>query len=157
MKNLRALYFPYARVQSTGILNNAILLFDEITIISPDAFISNYQGDISSHSKAVEEYLQTIKMLVDENVVRLVNPSEVVSDYGDMITEGVIEDLFNQDFLRVCEPYSQASWTLSARKLPQQLDGWLRNLFQHLPEMARDQILPRLFGRTGNVGFVYKL
>ena len=156
MNKLKALYFPYARIENIKTLNNAVLLFDEINIINPDSFISNYMGDIDSHSQTVKRHLESLKLLRDEEVVKLIDPSTVIPKLGESITEGVVEDLFNDDFMKSCIPYAETTWTLSARKLPQNYDNWLRNLFRNLPEMARDQLLTMKWGGTGNADFLYK-
>jgi hypothetical protein len=134
---IKGLYFPYANIRSAKTLKTAVLYFDKIGVIDPRA---NFCGESDRHRNLhyeSENYVDEIKMLVEEGIVDLIDSTEVIAKFGNEITMGVIQDLHDSNFLRVCEPFVHSSWVISSAKLPDDADKWLRNVLVNVPTLAQ--------------------
>ncbi|MBU7028478.1 MAG: hypothetical protein HXS48_16210 [Theionarchaea archaeon] len=135
---VKGLYFPYADIRSATTLKTAILYFDRIAVVDPRASFCGKSIRFDHLGHEMNTYMRKIHTLVEEKIIELIDPTEVISRFGKEIMDGIIQDLYDTDFLNLCEPFVDLPWVLSSAKLPSDdADKWLRNILVNVPTLAR--------------------
>jgi hypothetical protein len=134
-QGVRGLYFPYANIDSVRTLKTALLYFDRISVIRPQAAFCHESRPNHPFEPDRDAYISQLDVLAHEGAVDLVDPASVIEQFGNEIMTGVIQDIHDHDFMGVCEPLANSSWTLSSAKLPTVADKWLRNMLVNVPTL----------------------
>jgi hypothetical protein len=101
-----------------------ILYFDKIHLISPTETSLGHLGNQESE----------ISNLVSEGVVELISPSELLQEYDSLMTNSIINDMSDQDFLNLAEQSRGRPWEIYSEKVPSNLaDFLLRKYFVDVP------------------------
>ncbi len=135
---IERLYFPYANIRSAKTLKTAVLYFDKIAVIDPRA---SFCGEAYAYHDFFDEPKRfkaeiEMDMLIREGILKIVDPAKVIADFGGEIMMGVIQDLHDQEFQRLCEAFASSPWVISSAKLPDKADIWLRKLLVNVPTLA---------------------
>lgn len=88
MKNLEALYFPWASVRDSGVLKSALLYFDKIWCLSSQAALRETEGEFG-------------ELLRDQELAQWIDGNEVVASGVDIIANAIQTDLLDANFLRL--------------------------------------------------------
>ena len=115
-------YYPYASFieEQLPLLKVAALYFDKLYILDP-------QGASWDSIGIDDTTLKAINSLKDVGILEIVTPSAVLATYEKAITEAILQDMQNLEFLNLCDTHSKATgkqhWTLSLSKVPQELQN----------------------------------
>ena len=132
-------YYPYASFTNAQLplLKVAALWFDKLVILDP---VGASWDTVGADSVARD----AVRQLRDAGILEIVSPATVLAKYKAPITEAILRDMGDRDFLDLCDAQSQATgrqrWTLSLAKMPQDLeaDHTMRQLLGDFArEMAR--------------------
>jgi len=134
---LKGLYFPYANIRSIKALKTAVLYFDKIGVINPDGAFCDESRLYDHVDKYRRRYIRDTETLVREKVMEWVNPASVIAKYGREIMMGVVQDIHDEQYIKLCEPFVNSPWVLASTKLPDDADKWLRNMLVNVPTLAR--------------------
>jgi len=125
-----ALYYPYTTVQSIDNLMAMVLYFDTIYIINPE-------------KAAIGDRLirQEISVLEREKIIRYISPAELLEEYDNLMTQSVINDLGNSDFLNLCHNKALPKvWKIYTEKIPNALaDSTFRKYLVNVPALYESQ------------------
>jgi hypothetical protein len=98
-----------------------ILYFDRIYVISPN----------EASMDATNPDLDT---LLSEGIIKAISPSRLLSEYDRLLTQSVVGDLADPDFLKLASSVRGHSWEIYSEKVPSSLaDGLLRKYFVDIP------------------------
>lgn len=88
MRELEALYFPYASVRDRGSLKSALLYFDKLWVISSPYACSETAGEFG-------------ELLQDSELVRWINGEDLASNNLDILKNAIQADISDGGFLRL--------------------------------------------------------
>jgi hypothetical protein len=133
----KGLYFPYANIRSIRTLKTAVLYFDKVGVINPDGAFCDESRLYDHVDKYRQRYISDTETLVRERIIEWVNPASVIAKYGREIMMGVVQDIYDEQYIKLCEPFANSPWVLASTKLPNDADKWLRNMLVNVPTLAR--------------------
>jgi len=126
-----ALYYPYTTIRSNDALKAMVLYFDKIHIISPfETAIGDKRVDSAD-----------IISLEQAGEIKLISPSDLLSEYDSIMTKSVINDLLDPEFLSLShQQQNRTPWKIYAEKVPSGLaDATLRKFLVNIPSFYAGQ------------------
>lgn len=133
---LNALYYPFSRTKNISSLKQFLLLYDKTAFLDPVSdeewrahLFSNLErtyGGFSSYADLAANF----PYLISEGAVEIIDPSRVSAQDSKLATAGILSDLADQNWLRLCNPlnagipYEQDSetgqpfWQMFKQKIP---------------------------------------
>ncbi len=125
---MKALYYPYATITSAETLKKSLLYFDNIYIIDPEK--------ASAHTKSKSTHTIEIQELIQTKIVKPISPLKLITKYDSVISESVIADLNDQNFIKFCQSTGVDSWTISTAKVPSAIqDSTFRKYLVNFPQL----------------------
>ena len=107
---LNALYYPFSRTKDISSLKQFLLLYDKTAFLDPVSdeewrayLFSNLEktyGGFSSYADLAENF----PYLISEGVVEIIDPSRISAQESKLTTAGILSDLADQNWLRLCNP-----------------------------------------------------
>jgi hypothetical protein len=146
-------YYPYASLTNAQLplLKVAVLYFDKLVILDPVGASWNSIG--ADHFAR-----DAVKLLADEQILKVVTPGEVLAKYGAAMAAAIRRDMADHEFVELCDAHAQATgkqtWTLSLAKMPKDLttDQAMRQL---MGDVARKALADAMPSRTASADYVH--
>lgn len=130
-------YYPYTSVQTIEALKAMILYFDRIHIMNP---METTIGTANTVTDA-------LCLLERESIVNYISPSELLSEYDEIITKNMMDDFEDKDFLSL----------VNTQEHPKTMNIYLAKIPHKLLDSKYKKYLsdmPRLF--DGNYHDIYR-
>lgn len=145
-------YYPYAsfRDDQVPLLKAAALYFDKLYILDPLKASWNMIGPMGG--------MQELLLLEEAGILERVAPEEVLKNYESAITNEILADMKDPQFLSLCQKKGKGRrWTLALAKVPKEirathrlLDETMRRFMWETPKKTLKQLEPYEDG--GNFG-----
>ncbi len=133
------LYFPYVSIDSLRTLNCAMLLFDEIYIISP----FEVSIDLASNYKEYEDFFIGERIEFTYSRIRLIPLFQILTSNtkDEELSLSIIADLFDTEYLNICRTSSLLSpFRISIGRISNpEIDVVHRKYYVNLPSVADGQ------------------
>lgn len=107
---LNALYYPFSRTKDISSIKQFLLLYDKTAFLDPVSdeqwrahLFKNLEktyGGFSSYSDLADSFPH----LISEGVVEIVDPSTLSVHDSKLTTAGILSDLVDENWLRLCSP-----------------------------------------------------
>ncbi len=137
--SLKALYYPFSRTKDIASIKQFLLLYDKtafLDAVSDEQWrahlfsnLENVDGGFSSYSDLAHNF----PVLISEGAVEIIDPDAIHSKESGLTTAGILSDLSDQNWLRLCDPsrsgipYEMDSetgeplWQMFKQKIPNDL------------------------------------
>ncbi|MBL3565385.1 hypothetical protein JMM59_10270, partial [Rhodovulum sulfidophilum] len=162
---LNALYYPFSRTKDITSLKQFLLLYDKTVFLDPVSdeewrahLFSNLEAGYDGFS-SYADLSDNFPHLISEGVVEIVDPSKITALDSKLTTAGILSDLADANWLRLCNPLRAAIsceldsetgepfWQMFKQKIPNGL----------LELTLKDEFLQKHFLQDGGDRYAWHL
>lgn len=114
----KCLYFPYSRCLNENSIKKSILLFDEINFLDSEPDFVRRSLIQEDKEEDYELLLANYEYLSGEELVKFINPTEIIKENDLLLTTNVRNDIGDDEFCKIAISESVQIWDILAERLP---------------------------------------
>jgi hypothetical protein len=117
-QNIRCVYYPYSRAINEQTLKKAVLLFDELVFLDSEPWFIRQNLLTQEYEEDDSEIEEKYEFLMENEFISIGNPEEYISEYDELITANVVNDMNNDKFVNQAIDYDVGTWDVMTERIP---------------------------------------